>query len=79
MAAGPAFYCNNDGWPNTTDNGVQRHRHTISLAAYLVAAGPDSYFSSGLHWTDLVPGTRLKAWPYWQNYRRALGKNSIFI
>lgn len=23
MARGPAFYCNNDAWPNATDGGVE--------------------------------------------------------
>ena len=40
-------------------------RHTISLAAYLMGAREGSYFSSGLHWFDLVPGTAEKAWPIW--------------
>eukprot|EP00729_Bicosta_minor_P010779 gene10779-471_t len=35
MASGPAFYCNNDAWPNTTDGGVAVARHNLSMAAYL--------------------------------------------
>ena len=57
MARGPAFYCNNDGWPNATDSGVEIARHNLSMAAYLMGANEGSYFSSGLHWSDLVPGT----------------------
>ena len=63
----------NDGWPNTTDGGTAIERHEVSLAAYLVAAHESSYFSSGLHWTDLVPGTQLKAWPWWPDYEQELG------
>ena len=73
VRAGPGFYCNNDAWPNTTDGGVMVARHTVSLAAYMLARGAASYFSSGLHWTDLVPGTALKAWPYWGDYAKACG------
>ena len=76
MAAHPAFYCNNDGWPNATDGGAGWAAHNISLAAYLVAAAEPSYFSSGLHWTDLIPGTQLRAWPAWPDFRRPLGRPS---
>ena len=65
--------CSNDGWPNRTDGGLASGRHTVSLAAYLVAAHENSYFSSGLHWTDLIPGTQLKAWPWWPDYDEGLG------
>jgi hypothetical protein len=30
-----------------------------------MGAREGSYFSSGLHWFDLVPGTAEKAWPIW--------------
>ena len=77
MARGPAFYCNNDGWPNATDGGVAYARHNLSLGAFPIAASPNSYFSSGLHWTDVIPGggraRQQRAWPYWADYRRALG------
>ena len=61
----PTFICNNDGWPNSTDGGVAWARHNISLAAYMLAMGNHSYFSSGLHWFNLVQGTQLPAWPLW--------------
>lgn len=34
----------------------------------------DTYFASGLHWTDLIPGTKLKAWPAWADYTYPLGQ-----
>ena len=74
MSRGPAFYCNNDGWPNKTDGGVGVARHTISMAAYLMGAAEGSYFSSGLHWSDLIPGTHDKAWPFWPDFKKKLGK-----
>ena len=73
MARGPGFYCNNDGWPNATDGGVEVARHNLSMAAYLMGAAEGSYFSSGLHWSDLVPGTEEKAWPYWDDFKNELG------
>jgi len=77
MLRGGGFYCNNDGWPNATDGGVQISRHTVSLAAYLMGAQKDSYFSSGLHWADLVPAPNPnageKAWPIWPDYKKKLG------
>jgi hypothetical protein len=74
MRRRPAFYCNNDGWPNRTDGGVGLARHTISMAAYLMGAAEGSYFSSGLHWSDLIPGTDEKAWPFWPDFEKKLGK-----
>ena len=61
------------GWPNATDGGKGWSNHNVSLAAYLVAANTFSYFSSGLHWTELVPGTNEKAWPAWPDFRNRLG------
>ena len=75
-ARGPALYTNNDGWPNATDGGTMIGRHNISLAAYLLAAEEGSYFASGLHWTDLIPGTQKRAWPYWSDFSARLGPPS---
>jgi hypothetical protein len=61
------------GWPNATDGGQGWSNHNVSLAAYLVAASEFSYFSSGLHWFDLIPGTTEKAWPAWPDFRFQLG------
>ena len=43
------------------------------MAAYLIATEEGSYFASGLHWTDLIPGTQEKAWPYWSDFSARLG------
>ena len=49
---GPSFATNKDGAP---DGGMLQGQHDVSLAAYLLAAQPGSYFSSGHGWSDDAP------------------------